>query len=62
MGMGEPLMNPEVFKALDVLTNEKGMSLSQRRLSVSTVGIIPGIKRLTKDFPQVGFCIISNID
>lgn len=53
MGMGEPLVNPNFFDALRVITDEDKMGFSQRRLSVSTVGIIPGIQRLQKDFPQV---------
>lgn len=53
MGMGEPFMNPEVFRALDILTNKYGFKFSQRRLSISTVGIIPAIQKLTRDFPNV---------
>lgn len=51
MGMGEALMNPRVFDALYVLTEQ--MQYSPRRLNVSTVGILPGITRLTKEFPKV---------
>jgi len=54
MGMGEPFANSdEVFKAISVLTDKKAFGLGQRKINVSTVGIIPGIKRLTKEFPQV---------
>jgi 23S rRNA (adenine2503-C2)-methyltransferase len=45
MGMGEPLDNiTEVLKSLDILTNEWGYAWSPTRITVSTVGIISGIK------------------
>lgn len=51
--MGEPLLNPNVYEAIAHLTNPNRFNISQRRISVSTVGIIPGIQRLSKEFPQV---------
>ncbi|MBU5439525.1 Cfr family 23S rRNA (adenine(2503)-C(8))-methyltransferase [Tissierella sp. MSJ-40] len=53
MGMGEPFANPEIFNALKILTDQSLFKLSQRRITISTVGIIPGIQRLTKEFTQV---------
>jgi len=48
MGMGEPLLNlPNVLKALNLLHDEVG--LSNRHLTVSTVGIVPQIKALAKE-------------
>ena len=45
MGMGEPLDNfSEVLKSLDILTNEWGYGWSPTRITVSTVGILSGIK------------------
>jgi 23S rRNA (adenine2503-C2)-methyltransferase len=45
MGMGEPLDNTtEVLKSLDILTNEWGYGWSPTRITVSTVGLIGGIK------------------
>ena len=38
MGMGEPLMNPKLFDAIEMLTNENLFNMPERRLSVSTVG------------------------
>jgi len=52
-GEGEPLLNPYTFSALRILSDKKFFGLSQRRLSVSTVGIVPGIERLTDELPQV---------
>jgi 23S rRNA (adenine2503-C2)-methyltransferase len=44
MGMGEPLDNvPELMKSLEILTSEYGMGMSPRRITVSTIGIIPGM-------------------
>eukprot|EP00375_Theileria_parva_P001759 XP_764434.1 hypothetical protein [Theileria parva strain Muguga] len=53
MGMGEPLSNPNVFRAISVLTDKRYFGLSPRRINVSTVGILPGIKKLNKEFPYV---------
>jgi 23S rRNA (adenine2503-C2)-methyltransferase len=45
MGMGEPLDNiTEVLKSLEILTNEWGYAWSPTRITVSTVGLIAGIK------------------
>ncbi|MCW9132501.1 Cfr family 23S rRNA (adenine(2503)-C(8))-methyltransferase [Bacillus paramycoides] len=53
MGMGEALANPQIFDALTILTDPDLFGLSPRRITVSTVGIIPNIKKMTTDFPQV---------
>ncbi len=53
MGMGEPLANPHVFEALRLLTAPELFGLSQRRITISTVGVPLGIRRLTLEFPQV---------
>ena len=50
MGMGEPLLNYEnIFKAIKILTSPDGNGLSPARITLSTVGIIAGIKRLADD-------------
>jgi 23S rRNA (adenine2503-C2)-methyltransferase len=44
MGMGEPFDNlDEVLKSLEILTSEWGFGMSPRRITVSTIGIIPGM-------------------
>jgi 23S rRNA (adenine2503-C2)-methyltransferase len=44
MGMGEPFDNLEqVLKSLEILTSDWGFAMSPRRITVSTVGIIPGM-------------------
>jgi 23S rRNA (adenine2503-C2)-methyltransferase len=50
MGMGEPGDNiDEVLKALKVLTAEWGMAIGKSRVTVSTVGITPAVKRLLEE-------------
>ena len=47
MGMGEPLLNLEnVLKATRLLTDPKGTGISQKRITVSTSGIVPQIEQL----------------
>jgi 23S rRNA (adenine-C8)-methyltransferase len=53
MGMGEPFANPNLFAALAELTDPKVMAISPRRISISTIGTVPGIERLTREFPGV---------
>lgn len=46
MGMGEPFDNIEqVLKSIEILTSEWGYAMSPRRITVSTIGVIPHIKR-----------------
>ncbi|HJQ84382.1 MAG TPA: 23S rRNA (adenine(2503)-C(2))-methyltransferase RlmN [Candidatus Binatia bacterium] len=50
MGMGEPLANYEAVRtALEILTAEWGLAISPRRITVSTVGIVPAIGRLIEE-------------
>jgi 23S rRNA (adenine2503-C2)-methyltransferase len=50
MGMGEPLHNYEnTMKALRILHSEHGLAVSPRRVTLSTVGIVPGIERLARE-------------
>jgi len=45
MGMGEPLDNLDaVLKSLEILTADWGFAMSPRRITVSTIGIIPAMK------------------
>ncbi|MEP6714663.1 MAG: 23S rRNA (adenine(2503)-C(2))-methyltransferase RlmN, partial [Terriglobia bacterium] len=47
MGMGEPLLNlPNVLKATRILTDPAGVGMSERRITLSTAGIIPKIEEL----------------
>ena len=50
MGMGEPLNNYDaVMRALDIITSEWGMAWSPTRVTVSTCGIIPNLKRFLEE-------------
>jgi 23S rRNA (adenine2503-C2)-methyltransferase len=49
MGMGEPLLNlPNVLKATRILTDPEAVGMSERRITVSTSGIIPKIEEMGK--------------
>jgi 23S rRNA (adenine2503-C2)-methyltransferase len=50
MGMGEPLHNYDnTMKALRMLHAEEGLAISMRRITLSTVGIVPGLERLARE-------------
>jgi 23S rRNA (adenine2503-C2)-methyltransferase len=50
MGMGEPLHNYEAtMKALRMLHSQHGLAVSPRRITLSTVGIVPGLERLGRE-------------
>ncbi len=50
MGMGEPLHNyDETMKALRILNDERGFALPPRRVTLSTVGLLPALERLAKE-------------
>ena len=47
MGMGEPLHNYDAtMKALRILADEHGLAVSPRRVTLSTVGVLPALERL----------------
>jgi 23S rRNA (adenine2503-C2)-methyltransferase len=50
MGMGEPLHNYDsVLKALGTISDVRGPSIGPSRISISTVGVVPGILRLAEE-------------
>lgn len=50
MGMGEPLYNLDnVGRAMDVLADGDGVSISRRRITVSTSGVVPEMRKLGED-------------
>jgi 23S rRNA (adenine2503-C2)-methyltransferase len=56
MGMGEPFMNyDEVIRAVRIINREMG--LAARKISISTVGVIPGIERLAEEPEQVNLAV-----
>lgn len=61
MGMGEPLANTaNLFKAIRILNDPNGLAIGARRMTVSTVGLPAGIRRLSKLGIQVGLAISVN--
>jgi len=58
MGMGEPFLNYDnVLAAIKTLNDKDGFNLGARHISVSTVGIIEGIKKFTAEDMQVNLAI-----
>lgn len=58
MGMGEPLKNFEAVKSsIEILCSPDFLNLSERRITVSTVGIIEGIKRLGEELGKVNLVL-----
>jgi 23S rRNA (adenine2503-C2)-methyltransferase len=50
MGMGEPLHNyANLMTALEIITDDRGLNLGPSRISISTVGVVPGILRLAEE-------------
>jgi 23S rRNA (adenine2503-C2)-methyltransferase len=50
MGMGEPLHNyDETMKALRILADEHGLAVNPRRVTLSTVGLLPALERLARE-------------
>jgi 23S rRNA (adenine2503-C2)-methyltransferase len=58
MGMGEPLHNYEnVLQALRILNSPDGFNLGARHMTVSTVGLVPAIRKLSQEQLQVNLAI-----
>ena len=52
MGMGEPLANlQQVAKALEIITSDHGLNFSTRKVTLSTVGLVPEMLELSRLFP-----------
>ncbi len=61
MGMGEPMLNYDsVIQAANILSAPKGFALGKSRITISTSGIIPGIKRFTKENQPFSLAISLN--
>lgn len=58
MGMGEPLHNYDnVLHALRILNSSDGFNLGARHMTISTVGVVPAIRKLSKESLQVNLAI-----
>jgi 23S rRNA (adenine2503-C2)-methyltransferase len=50
MGMGEPLLNYDnVVKAARIMSDPSGMAVSGRAITISTAGVVPAIRRFTRE-------------
>lgn len=50
MGMGEPLHNYDhTMTAIEILTDHTGLAIAPRHITLSTVGVVPGIRRLADE-------------
>ncbi len=53
MGTGEPLDNYDnVIKAVKIINSKEGINIGARRITISTCGLVPGIKRLAEEKMQ----------
>lgn len=58
MGMGEPFHNYRaVMKVVGIINDKRGFSLGARRITISTVGLVPGIKQLKNENSQINLAI-----
>jgi 23S rRNA (adenine2503-C2)-methyltransferase len=61
MGMGEPLLNYHAtVKAIRMMLAEEGLNFSNRKITVSTAGIIPGIQRLGQEDFTINLAVSLN--
>ncbi|MEO6245563.1 MAG: 23S rRNA (adenine(2503)-C(2))-methyltransferase RlmN [Opitutaceae bacterium] len=58
MGLGEPLHNYDaVLHAIAILRDETGLALAGERITLSTVGVVPGILRLAREKPSLHLAV-----
>ena len=58
MGMGEPLHNYEaVLTALEIISDTRGLNIGPAKITISTVGIVPGILRLAEEKRGYGLAV-----
>ena len=61
MGMGEPLHNLDnVIPAIKIMIDGNGLQLSNRRVTVSTCGLVPEMERLGREVPNVNLAVSLN--
>ncbi len=58
MGMGEPLANyAETWKAIRLLNDAEGFGLGARHITLSTVGLVPAIRKMSREPEQIGLAV-----
>ncbi len=61
MGMGEPLLNyKNVVSAIKIIEDNHGLAFSGRRITISTAGLIPEMKKLAKENLNINIAISLN--
>jgi 23S rRNA (adenine2503-C2)-methyltransferase len=65
MGMGEPLNNYDnVMQSIRLMADDRGMSISPRRITLSTAGVVPGIRKLAEEpvIPNLAISLNATTD
>ncbi|TBR16797.1 23S rRNA (adenine(2503)-C(2))-methyltransferase RlmN [bacterium] len=58
MGMGEPLDNYDnLMRAIRIINSKDGLNIGSRRITISTCGVVPGIKKLAEERLQIELSI-----
>jgi 23S rRNA (adenine2503-C2)-methyltransferase len=58
MGMGEPMLNlKEVFKACEIMSDDHGPSLSRKKITISTVGVVHALRKFISRAGKLGLAI-----
>ena len=58
MGMGEPLLNyDEVCKAIKIVMSDDGIAISRKKITLSTSGIIPKLKKLVSSYVNLAISL-----
>ncbi|MFA5879350.1 MAG: 23S rRNA (adenine(2503)-C(2))-methyltransferase RlmN [Candidatus Margulisiibacteriota bacterium] len=58
MGMGEPLLNYEnVMKSIEIITDPNALNISKRKITISTSGIIDGLKKIIADDKKINLAL-----
>lgn len=58
MGMGEPLYNTDnVIKSIDLISDDQGIAIGRRRITVSTSGVVPDIAKVGEANPMLAISL-----
>lgn len=58
MGMGEPFLNERMLMgAVNLLNSEHGLNIGMRKMTISTCGVVPGIRHLAEINSQIGLAV-----
>ncbi|MGM0436828.1 MAG: 23S rRNA (adenine(2503)-C(2))-methyltransferase RlmN [Bacillota bacterium] len=61
MGMGEPMNNLDnVLNSVNILNSKSSLNIGMRKMTISTAGVVPGIKELAVRNKQIGLAVSLN--